>query len=81
MYHIVGNLMHWLIYFIWVLLQSVVNLIADPGVVSSIPAGASTFLEIDHLIFSDLIHLFLLIQEGLWSVSSKSMCPEYWLTA
>ena len=32
--------------------QSVVRPIADPGVVSWIPAGFHTFVEIDHEIFS-----------------------------
>ena len=65
--------MHWLIYFSRVLLQTVANQIADPGVVSSILARASTSLEIDHEIFSVLILLPLLIQEGLLSVTSECM--------
>ena len=42
-----------------------ISLIADPGVVSSIPARPHTFVEIDHEIFCTVILLFLLIQEGL----------------
>ena len=60
--------------------QSVENLIADPGVVSLIPAqpNTHTFKEIDCEIFSAVI-LLPLIQE-LLSVTSESMCTEYWLT-
>ena len=50
----------------------VVSLIADPWVLSSIPAWLNTFVEIDDEIF----------QEGLLSVASESIkCTEYWLTA
>ena len=61
--------------------QSVASLIADLGLVSSISAQPSTFVEIDHEIFSTAILLLPLIQEGLLSVTSESMCTEYWLTA
>ena len=54
---------------------------ADPGVASSIPAQSHTFVEIDHEIISTVILLLPLIQEGLLSVTSKSMCTKYWLTA
>ena len=47
---------------------------------SSVPARSHTFMEIDDEIVSTVI-LLLLIQEGLLSVTSKSMCTEYWLTA
>ena len=60
--------------------QSVVSLITDPGVMSSITAWSHTFAEINHEIFSKVILLLPLIQEGLLSVTSKSMCIEYWLT-
>ena len=43
------------------------SLTADPGVVSSIPARSHTIVEI--------------VQEGLLSVTSESMCTKYWLTA
>ena len=54
------------------------SLAADPGVASLIPAGPITFVEIDHEIISTVI---LLIQEGLMSVTSESMCTNNWLTA
>ena len=44
------------------------SLTADPGVASSIPARSHTFVEIDHEI--------LIIQEGLLSVTSESMCTK-----
>ena len=47
--------------------------IVDPGVMSSIPARPHIFVEIDHKV------LFPLIQEGLLSVKSDSLCTEYWL--
>ena len=53
-------------------------LTADPGVASSIPVRSHTFVEIDHEMISTVI---LLIQEGLLSVTSESMCTNYWLTA
>ena len=53
-------------------------LTADPGVASSIPVRSHTFVEIDHEIISTVI---LFIQEGLLSVTSESMCTNYWLTA
>ena len=52
--------------------QSVPRLIADPGVVSLISTQSHTFVEIDHEVFSTTI-LLPLIQEGLVSVTSKSM--------
>ena len=53
-------------------------LTADLGVASSIPVRSHTFVEIDHEMISTVI---LLIQEGLLSVTSESMCTNYWLTA
>ena len=62
--------------------HSAISRFADPGVVSSIPAQSHTFIDIDHEIISMVILLLLLnIQEGLLSVTSKSMCAKYWLTA
>ena len=61
--------------------QSVTCLTADPGVVSLIPAWSHTFEEIDHEIISTLVLLLPLIQEGLVSVTSESMCTKKWLTA
>ena len=54
---------------------------ADPGVASLIPARSHIFVEIDHEIISMVILLLPLIQEGLLSVTSESMCTKYWLTA
>ena len=42
-------------------------------------ARSHTFVEIDHKISTDF--LFPLIQEGLLSATSESMCMKYWLTA
>ena len=61
--------------------QSVVRLTADPGVTSSISAWFNTFVEIDHENVSMVILLLTLIEEGLLSVTSESMCKKYWLTA
>ena len=60
------------------IVQLVASPIADPGVVSLILARSHTFVEIDREIFSTTILLLLLIQEGLVSVTSKSMCTKYW---
>ena len=59
-------------------------LTADPGVASSIPVRSHTFVEIDHEMISMVILLpsaDAFIQEGLLSVTSESMCTNYWLTA
>ena len=61
-------------------MQSVASPIEDPGVMSSIRALSHTFVEIDCERFSTVILLLPLICEGLVSVTSKSMCTEYWLT-
>ena len=53
------------------------SLTADPGVASLIPAWSHTFVEIDHEIISTVILLFLLIQEGLLSVTKESICMKY----
>ena len=58
--------------------QSVESLIADPVVLSSIPARPHTKVEIDHEIISMVSLLLLLIQEELVSITSKIMCTEYW---
>ena len=60
--------------------QSVASPIADPVVLSSIPARPSTFVEIDSKIFFTVILLHTMFQEGLLSVTSESMCTEFWLT-
>ena len=61
--------------------QSVTCLTADPGVASSIPAQSHTCMEIDHEIISTAISSLQLIQEGLLSVTSKSMFTNDLLTA
>ena len=58
--------------------QLVAGQIVDSGVVGSILARPHTFVEIDHEIFSVIILLLPLIQEGLLSVTSESMCTKYW---
>ena len=61
--------------------QSVGIPTADPGFVSLILGWPHKFVEIDHDIFSTVSLLLTLIPEGLLSVTSESMCTEYWLTA
>ena len=58
-------------------------LTADPGVASSIPAWYHTFVEIDREIISTVILLPSadLFKKGCLSVTSESMCTNYWLTA
>ena len=56
--------------------QSEVSLLADPGVGISIPAQCHTFVEIDYEIISTVILLLPLIQEGLLSITSDSMCTQ-----
>ena len=48
----------------------------DPGVKSWTRALSHTFEENDHEIISTVILLLPLIQEGLLSVISKSMCMK-----
>ena len=56
--------------------------VADPVVVSLIPARPHTYGEKDHELFSIVILLPLnKFQEELLSVKSVSICSEYWLTA
>ena len=62
------------------IVQSVTCLSADPGVASLILAQSHTLVEINHEIISTAIFLAL-IQKGLLSVTSESMCTKYWLTA
>ena len=54
------------------------SLTPDPGVASSIRVGSNTFVEIDH---GHSTPFYWIIQEGLLSVTSESMCTKYWLTA
>ena len=61
--------------------QQVTSLIADPGVVNSIPAQSHIFVDIDHEIFSTFILPLPLIQERLVSVTRESMCTKHWSTA
>ena len=44
------------------------------------PARSHTFTEIYHEIISTVVLRLPLIQEGLLSVTSESMCMKYWLT-
>ena len=57
------------------------TVITDQGVMSLIPTRPHTFVLIDHEIFSLVILLLPLIQEGLLLVKNQSMCTKYWLTA
>ena len=56
---------------------------ADRGVTSLIPAWSHTFVGIDLEIISTVILLSSAesFRNGLLSVTSKSMCTKYWLTA
>ena len=56
--------------------QWVVSRSADPGIRSPIPARSHTFMEFDHKIIFNVILLLPLIQEGLLSVTSESMCTK-----
>ena len=55
--------------------QSVKNLIADPGVVSWIPALSHTFVEIDHAVVFTVILLLLPIQGGLL-IKQSNVCAQ-----
>ena len=57
----------------------VVQLVAIPG--SRVQSRPHTFVKIDHEIIFMVILFLLLIQEGLLSVTSESMCMMYELTA
>ena len=57
--------------------QWVASQIADPGALSSILVLSHISVEIDHEIFSMVILLLPLIQEGLLLVTSESMCTKY----
>ena len=60
--------------------QLVASLIAEPGIVSMIPARSLSFVETDdHEVFSTVILLLLLIQEGLVSATKENICTKYWL--
>ena len=61
--------------------QSVASPTTDPEFASLILARSHVFVEIDHEIVSRAIFLLPLIQEGLLSATSESMCMKYWLTA
>ena len=61
-------------------MQWVARLIADLGAVSLILVWSHTFVEIYYEIFSMVILLLSLIQEGLVSFTSESMWKKYWLT-
>ena len=55
--------------------QTIASPAADPGVMGSVLAWSHTFLKTDLRPFS-----FSLIQEGLLSVISESICTKYCLT-
>ena len=55
--------------------------ITFPESTSLIRALSHTCMEIDHEIISTVGLLLPLIQEGLLSVTSESMCTKYWLTS
>ena len=57
-------------------MQSIACLTVDPGVASWIRVLS---VEIDHKIISPVILLLPLVQEGLLSVTSESMCTKNWL--
>ena len=61
---------------------SVASLIVDLEAMSLILAWSHTFVKFDHEIFSTIILLLLLIQEGLCWLQAKGMCMKYmyWLT-
>ena len=59
-------------------MQLVASLMANSGVMSLILAPS--LMESDQEIFSPVI-LLSLIQEGLLSVTSESMCMKNWLSA
>ena len=59
------------------LAQLVMCLTADPGIMSSILTQSHTFMAIDHEIISTVILRLRLIQEGLLSITSESMCMKY----
>ena len=49
---------------------------AGAGVESYIPARSHSFVDIDYEIISKVILLLPLIQEGMLSVTSESMCMK-----
>ena len=53
--------------------QSVASLIVDPEAMSLILTGSHTLVEFDHEIFSTVILLLLLIQEGCVTLQAKGM--------
>ena len=54
-------------------------MIADPGIISLIPALPHSFVQIERELFS--MPILPLIQEGLMSVTSKSMCAKNWFSS
>ena len=47
-------------------MQSIISMIADPGVTSWIPALPHTFVEIDQKTFSNVINLHLFKKDFYW---------------
>ena len=65
--------LHFCLFVLGPIAQSVANPIADPWVESMI-----TFVEIDYEIMLTVMILLPLIQEELLSVTSESMFTKYW---
>ena len=57
------------------------SLTADPRVPRSIPARSHTFMEIWNNFYCHSPPFGWIIQEGLLSVTSESICTKCWLTA
>ena len=59
--------------------STVKQLNADPGIPSLIPTLSHTFVEIDHWnnLYSKPLSSLPLIQEGLLSVTSESVCTKF----
>ena len=58
------------------LAQSVASPTADPGIAGSILAWSHTFVVIDHEIICTVILHLPLVQEGLLSLTSNSLCTN-----
>ena len=54
---------------------------SDPGVMSLITTQSNTFVEFDHEIISTAVLLSSADSRKVVSVTSESMCIEYWFTA
>ena len=63
-------------------MQSLACPIADPVLVGLLPARPRNFVEIDHDMFSMVILLLWLIEDGqhMWSVTRENMCSDFLTT-